>query len=289
MVYVQGTAPPPDIWRVPGRTASAPHRAPEKLIASSQVDVAPAYSPDGRNIAFQSDRSGAANIWICSSDGSDPVQLTNLPFASLPRWSPDGRRLVFYSEDDVSRAVHVVDVGGGRPRRLTHGPSDDYAATWSRDGEWIYFVSDRSGVGQIWKMPADGGEAAQVTHGGGFYGEESWDGKHLYFFRSFAPLVWRMPVGGGEETAVWGSGVWNDFVLSRDGIYQGSREEGSAGRTLTYTIHYYDFESAEVTDVFREEGPFLHLWLAVSPDEEWILFSRSPLQTSELTLVENFR
>jgi Tol biopolymer transport system component len=205
------------------------------------------------------------------------------------RWSSDGRRLAFHWADEVSNDVYLVEADGGRPRRLTHEPSDDYPASWSRDGNWIYFGSDRSGRKQIWKVPADGGEAVQVTRGGGFYGEESWDGRYLYFFRFVDAPVWRVPVGGGEETVVWGEGTWNDFALSRNGIYLGSRRPGAAGRSETYTIRYFDLESGEVTEVFREEGPFHHLWLAVSPDEEWMLFSRNPYERSELMLVENYR
>jgi Tol biopolymer transport system component len=287
MVYEQRTAPPPDIWRVPGRKASVAGRTPERLIGSSRMDTMPAYSPDGRKIAFQSDRSGVPNIWVSASDGSNPVQLTSVEsLAAMPRWSPDNRRLVF-----GSAGLYVVDTEGGRPRRLTQEPSNEGMATWSRDGKSIYFGSDRSGRGQIWKRPAEGGEAVQVTRGGGFYGEESWGGRYLYFFRDFYGPIWRVPAGGGEETEVWGSRDhnWNDFALSPDGIYMGSREPGAAGRSEAYTIQYFDLESGQVTEVFREEGPFGHLWLSVSPDEEWILFSRNPYERSELTLVENFR
>jgi hypothetical protein len=66
-----------------------------------------------------------------------------------------------------------------------------------------------------------------------------------------------------------------------------------------YTIQFFDFESGEVTDVFRREGPFDHgivgaerstgPSLAVSPDEEWILYAECPAEKSELMLVENFR
>jgi len=287
MVYEQRTAPPPDIWRIPGRKASAPGRAPEKLIASTQIDEDPAYSPDGRKIAFTSHRSGVRNIWVCESDGSNPVQVTNLEGgARLPRWSPDSRRLVFMSADEVSRDLYVVGTDGGMPRRLTHEPSDDNRGTWSRDGEWIYFGSDRSDSGQIWKMPAAGGEAVQVTRGGGFYAEESWDGRYLYFFRFISAPVWRVPVAGGEETAVWGSGDWHDFALFRDGIYMASFRFFFNVHREPYTIQYFDLESGRVSEVFREEGPFSYLGLAVSPDEEWMLYCRRPYEQSELMLVE---
>jgi Tol biopolymer transport system component len=98
MVYQQQTVHPENIWRIPGRGATGPDREPKKLIASSGGDWNPDYSPDGRRIAFDSSGSGVDNIWVCNSDGSDPLQLTSLErVAGTPRWSPDGRRIVFDS------------------------------------------------------------------------------------------------------------------------------------------------------------------------------------------------
>ena len=125
MVVEQRTAPPNDIWRVPGRKA-LPGQAPEALIVSSRDDNCPDYSPDGRKIAFSSLRSGIENIWICDSDGSNPVQLTSLARESgWPRWSPDGRRIVFDSMAAGDWNLYVVDAEGGVPRRLTTNPSTD--------------------------------------------------------------------------------------------------------------------------------------------------------------------
>jgi hypothetical protein len=64
MVYNQQTRYPLDIWRMPGRVASVSSQTPATLIVSSREDNSPAYSPDGRRIAFASDRSGVSNIWV---------------------------------------------------------------------------------------------------------------------------------------------------------------------------------------------------------------------------------
>ncbi len=204
MVYVQWVFPPANIWRVPGRKASMPDQPPQMLISSSRDDNNPAYSPDGRRIAFQSDRAGSSNIWVCDSDGSNPIQLTHFEaHTGTPRWSPDGRRITFDSLEAGDWNIYVIDAQGGRPRRLTRETHDDNMASWSRDGHWIYFVSDRSGDHQIWKVPAEGGEAEQVTQGGGYYAEQSWDGLYLYYENEQSnPGIWRVPVDGGEETEV---------------------------------------------------------------------------------------
>jgi len=290
MVYQQITWITQAIWRVPGRTASTRNRKPQKLIASSQWDGNPAYSPDGRRIAFSSNRSGGDNIWVCDSDGTNPVQLTT--FESLtgtPRWSPDGRKLVFDSIEAGDWNVYVVDADGGAPQRLTPESSADNVGTWSRDGQWIYFSSNRGGSKQIWKMPSAGGPAVQVTRGGGFYAQESWDGRHLYYTNAQAPTgIWRVPVAGGEETAVVKGPVsWDHWALSRSGLYYSTFRPLRRGNE--YRVQFLDFESGRTKELFRLVGSSAHQWLAVSPDEEWILYSEIPEWQSELMLVENFR
>ena len=146
LVHLQVAGPHRAIWRVAGRGASVGSREPEKLIASSQADSNPAYSPDGRRIAFESDRSGVVNIWISDSEGRNPVQLTSFGRrAGTPRWSPDGRRLTFDSIEAGDWNIYVIEADGGAPRRLTPEPSQENLGNWSRDGRWIYFHSNRSG------------------------------------------------------------------------------------------------------------------------------------------------
>jgi Tol biopolymer transport system component len=290
MVYQQVTFPPAAIWRIPGRRASTGNREPQKLIASSQDDVNPAYSPDGRRIAFESSRSGEGNIWVCDSDGSNPVQLSNFDsHTGTPRWSPDGRKLVFDSIEEGDWNLYIVDADGGVPQRLTPESSEENLGTWSRDGRWIYFRSNRGGSKQIWKIPSAGGPAVQVTRGGGEYAEESWDGRHLYYADSAAPTgLWRVPVEGGEEIEVMRGPVlgW-EGALSRSGLYYSTIRPRS--RATEYTIQFLDFGSGRTTELFRQVGFSVYGWLAVSPDEEWVLYSEWPEGQSELMLVENFR
>jgi hypothetical protein len=142
----------------------------------------------------------------------------------------------------------------------------------------------------VWKIPAEGGEAEPVTRGGGYYAEPSWDGRYLYYEKSKSnPSVWRVPVDGGEETEVVGGPVAADrgWAVSEGGLYFATIQ--AQMRRQEYTIQYLDFESGQVTELFQKEGPFYHHWLAVSPDEEWVLYGEQPLMTSELMLVENFR
>jgi Tol biopolymer transport system component len=285
LVYVQIRGERPDLLRVPGRGRTAPDRAPEKLFDSSGYDMQPAYSSDGKKVAFESNRSGSFHVWAASRDGSNPVQVTNFEASSgTPHWSPDGGRLAFDSVEAGNQDVYVVDFDGGVPRQLTKEPFEDGTPSWSRDGKWVYFRSDRGGKFDIWKMPAMGGQAVQVTQDGGIYGEESLDGRYLYFSKSSGADIWRVATLGGEETKILsGRTTWQNWAISRQGIYYLLTPQGEL------VLHYLDFKSGETTVVYRKEGSFTGLGLTVSPDEEWLLFGELQSYESELFLVENFR
>jgi dipeptidyl aminopeptidase/acylaminoacyl peptidase len=187
-------------------------------------------------------RPGVENIWICDSDGSNPVQLTSFDkLTGTPRWSPDGRRITFDSLEAGDWNEYVIDADGGIPRRLTPEASAESTASWSRDGRWVYFASDRTGTEQIWKIPPEGGEAVQVTRDGGHYGEESWDGRYLYYSKAEAGPIWRMPTRGGEATEVLPGPIdWLNWALSRGGLYFHSTAPGDAGEP-EHLIRHLDF------------------------------------------------
>jgi len=148
-----------NIWRtevsIPGNGAPRILTAPAPVVASTRNEHSPQFSPDGRRMAFESDRSGYREIWVSSSDGSNAVQLTTFQasYTGSPRWSPDGQRIVFESLVSTNGDIYVVSGDGGAPERLTTEPSANGRPSWSQDGRWIYFGSDRSGEVQIWKMP----------------------------------------------------------------------------------------------------------------------------------------
>jgi Tol biopolymer transport system component/predicted Ser/Thr protein kinase len=294
MVFQQRTSQPMDLWRIPARRTADGSPTPERLVASSTFDGNADYSPDGRRIAFCSMRGGdLSNIWICDSDGSNPVQLTRFERGSgTPRWSPDGHRIVFDSDEAGDQDLYVIAADGGLPRRLTPESSADVMGTWSRDGGWIYFQSDRSGTAQIWKIPAEGGEAVQVTEGGGVYAVESWDGRWVYCSREgSSPGLWRVPVSGGEEEQVFAvvDLEGSSLAMSPGGLYYQTQRSAWDHGLAEYSIRFLDLDTRELTMVFEEDDVIAWDFLTVSPDEEWILFGRRPMPVSELMLVENFR
>jgi len=273
-----------NIWRY--EVSTGRNAPPTKLIASTGVNESPQFSPDGKRIAFASNRSGSWEIWVCDSDGSNARQLTFFegPFANWPRWSPDGRQIAFSGTAEGHYVIYVVGVEGGRPRHLMTGASSDYLPSWSRDGKWIYFVSERTGPIQVWKMPAEGGRAVQVTKQGGHMALESPDGKTLYYAkRCDAPGLWKVPVEGGEETLVL------DQLAEEQCVRWGVTAEGIYFYNVaTKAIEFFSFARHRITQIAKPERPGRE-GLAVSPDGRWILYSQVDQHTSRIMLAENFR
>src|SRR5262249_18176619 len=151
---------------------------PTKLIASTFLDQDAQLSPDGRQVVFSSDRTGAGEIWKANSDGSNPMQLTFLSvYCGTPRWSPSGREIVFSAAPQGNGDLFLISAEGGPLRQITTDSSIEGVPNYSRDGRWIYFASNRGGSWNVWKMPAEGGPATQVTRNGGFFASESPDGQ----------------------------------------------------------------------------------------------------------------
>ncbi|MEO6212730.1 MAG: multicopper oxidase domain-containing protein [Vicinamibacterales bacterium] len=134
------------------------------------VDARPEWSPDGRRIAFQSNRDGNNEIHVMNADGSDVVQLTHDGPGTTnmaPAWSPDGKRLLFQSNRDGNAEVYVMNPDGSGQTRLTHDPVQDGDAEWADEGRLIVFNRDVSiggkRVPQLWVMNADGTAVSPLT------------------------------------------------------------------------------------------------------------------------------
>lgn len=304
LVYVRASFDP-NIWRVdtsaPGRPASSP---PVAAISSTLMDSNAQFSPDGRRVAFYSNRSGSGEIWIADPDGSNAVQLTSMraPFSGSPRWSPDGQTIAFDANLDGQYQVYVVAAAGGKPRRLTPQQGNNHVPSFSRDGRWVYFSSSRSGEVQIWKVPVSGGDVVQVTGNGGFAAFESMDGAHVYYTQTptSASALWRVPTTGGAPVKVLDGVIQRAFAVLERGIYYieaaAEREPGPpvlgfAGRpswTPGARLRFFDF-ATRTSAVVSNLGERISIGLTASPDGRVILYSRIDSPMNDLMLVENFR
>lgn len=286
-----------NIWRIQTPKAGAPASAPPVLaISSSRRDCTPQLSPDGRRVAFASDRSGAWEVWLSDPDGSNAVRLTSLGLASAPSWSPDGNQIVVQAAPDAQSEVYLIPSSGGKACNLTSHPAQDTRPSFSRDGKSIYFTSNRTGTREIWKMSVSGGNAVQLTHNGAFAAFESPDSRFVYYNQTMdspSPL-WRVPSSGGAPEKVLDGVVLAAFAVLERGIYYIDRPSRSFGvlyidRPSGETrLQYFDFETRSSTTIARELGN-VYLGLTASRDGRSILFSRVDSSLDDLMLLENFR
>ena len=293
LAYVQGQADM-NIWRW-RRTPSASNPNPRsRFLSSTKLETRPQYSPDGRRIAFLSNRSGDRGVWLAEADGSNArfLGLGTGTQQDNVSWSPDGRRLAIDMLEDGNWDIYVVSPAGGNPLRLTTHPADDFAPRWSHDGSVVYFESRRGGPTDVWKVSAAGGEPVRITREGGFHPAESPDGGFVYYTKDLASptTLWKAPVAGGEETEVLGPVVGFGSAVAPKGIYF-MRPPEPGDPEAVFSVRFFDFATEGRETIFtlppnvRPSGG----GLAVSPDEQTILYAQQDNVSSDLMLVEGLR
>ena len=141
-----------------------------------QTDAA--FSPDGRSIAYASDRGGNFDIWVQSLDGGQPRQLTHSPAQDTqPAWSPDGKRIVFRSEQNQGGLFRVSAEGGPETQLASFGVHP----VWSADGSEVLFrtMPQAGGQTRIHTVSPDGDEPPhEIAQAFARSGQWSWLGPH---------------------------------------------------------------------------------------------------------------
>ncbi|MDO8756534.1 MAG: hypothetical protein Q7J64_00855, partial [Elusimicrobiota bacterium] len=132
--------------------------AAERLTQHFGADSTPTFSPDARQVAFVSDRSGNPQIHVLDIPTKKITRLTSLNWCDAPAWSPTGEWIAFtgraHNKDKMD--IFLVDITGGQLRQLTHGEGSNEDPAWSPDGRFIAFSSTRGKRSQIWVMDSDG-------------------------------------------------------------------------------------------------------------------------------------
>jgi hypothetical protein len=213
LAYEDGSGPAPVLRVVsPDGTGSKP------LFAPGDSDDAPAWSPDGRKLAFTRSSAGNDDIWVYdAARRTRPKQVTFGPSDDKdPAWSPDNRRLVFSSTRDGNAELYVLDTATRALQRLTFNPSADGQPAWS-DTNRIAFVSDRTGNFDLFvTAPAPGAPATQLTRNPGPDVDPSWSpsGSAIAFASGAsedAMRIFTITPGGGPPRRLTGGPVPERF------------------------------------------------------------------------------
>lgn len=167
----------------------------QQLTNSPNLDIDPAWAPDGAQIAFASNRDSEAGlqIYIMSADGSDPQMVGPVQSGenSHPSWSPDGSRIIYQSKRDLNGStiddnndIYIINSDGSEPEQLLMFHSaEDVDPSWSPGGDKIAFISDRTNRDEVYLMDSDGANVTQMTELNVIKSGLNWssDGRYLVF------------------------------------------------------------------------------------------------------------
>ena len=194
------------------------------LLADTSRDTDPAPSPDGKWLAFQSNRGGTSQIWIMSTQGGQLRKLTAEPESSkavgspriatrvmTPTWAPDGKSLLFISTRAGQYNIYSIPFEGGQAKPLSNAAGSQRFAVYSPDGSKICFPSSRLQPNSLYgfnlfvmgaKGEMYGPPARRVTFTGGSPGHPVWsyDGKWLAYVAKDFDTTKTVALSGGMQS-----------------------------------------------------------------------------------------
>lgn len=265
-----------------------------RLHPSSGENEFPRFSPDGKQIAWASDRSGDWQIWIGDVDGNESRMVTRLGpefrgrLAGTPRWSPDGKWLAFDARPKDKCALFVLEIASGELKRVAINEHEERNPSWSRNGKSLYFNSDRGGRVQIWRVELASGRAERISTRRGYDAAELADGSKVLFVPApWEPGIYQVNLDGkGEElvpeTASYASR--RHWDVNQKGLYFFGYENGPA--KLLHWISGRKLEVLHTVDLGLIYGINA---ITVSPDGRWLVAAKPELVSSDLLEVTGLR
>ncbi|HSI60531.1 MAG TPA: Tol-Pal system beta propeller repeat protein TolB [Ideonella sp.] len=151
------------------RITDADGEGGQVALTSPEAIISPAWSPDGRQLAYVSFETRKAVVWVQDVLSGTRRQVANYRGSnSAPAWSPDGSQLAVTLSREGGSQIFLISRDGSNARRITQSSAIDTEPAFTPDGKTIYFVSDRGGSPQIYRQAVGGGGAERVTFSGSY-------------------------------------------------------------------------------------------------------------------------
>ncbi|NYT86990.1 Tol-Pal system protein TolB [Pusillimonas harenae] len=149
--------------------ADADGQNPQVMLRSKQSIISPAWSPDGKRLAYVSFETGKPVVYVQTLASGQRVPLANFKGNnSAPAWAPNGQSLaIVLSRDSISQ-IYTINADGSGLRRVMRSPMIDTEPQFTADGNSLIFTSDRGGSPHIYKVPVSGGDAQRITFNGSY-------------------------------------------------------------------------------------------------------------------------
>ncbi|HEY8504894.1 MAG TPA: hypothetical protein VIL46_09950 [Gemmataceae bacterium] len=265
-----------DLYRADLATGEA-----ERLTDHPALDYNARFSPDGKHVAFVSERDGNMELYVTGADGSSPKRLTDaFALDDHPAWSPDGKQIAFVSTREPApkpgmawNALYVMNADGSGVRRVSEPGTACYSPAWSPKGDRIAYAagSGRTGGSDLYVMRPDGSDVRKLADNGG-WPSFSPDGETVYFHRRHDKSwgVWRVGTDGKGPERVTPPGV---SAYTPCACPDGKTLVLAVQRGGTRQVERFDLEAGTFTPVTKGGKDCWNP--TVSPDGRHVVYHRA--------------